>query len=573
MSTDTSDPDRMTAAQRFLTDLIDGYRHLDTSPRRYALTSILPTVLLAVLLVVLTLLTIPTPIVVVPVVLLSGLLPLVAVIYPKIRKDRRSRRIRGQFHLFLTHITVLSLTNIERVEVFRTLAKIDEYGPLADEMAQITALVDTWNQSLDDACRRRSQQVSSEILSDFLERMAYTLSAGQPLDKFLVNEQSSIINQFAISYEADLDKLDVLKELYLSLVMAMVFLLVFGAVIPILIGVPATVIVGGTVLLFGAVQMGFIVILNSVAPQDPVWLREGGNQAPLQMVRTELLGALALTLVLAVGMLALVSGVTPLPRGVLPHPLYVAIPVTPLLWPGWKMHTLEREVKRRDDEFGPFIRALGSVESVKQTSTANVLKTLRQKNFGALTTDINRLYRRLRVRIDTTEAWRLFGIETGSFLIRKFADMYVVGRRMGGDPQQLGDVLSENFERVLQVREHREQQATTLIGVIYGITAAAMFAAFVGLGVVEQMLTITDSIPGQNSRFIGSLFSAQGYRLWIIELLMLTVLVLNALLSSLMIRVSDRGHLVNALPHFVGLTWTGAIVATVTRRVAQAVIG
>ncbi len=573
MSTDSAETSRLRLLQQFLDDLADGYRHLDTSPRRYALVGILPTVVLAVLLVVLALLVIPTPVVVVPAVLLSGLFPLVAVIYPKLRKDRRSRRIRGQFHLFLTHITVLSLTNIERVEVFRTLAQIDEYGPLADEMAQITALVDTWNQSLDDACRRRAQQVSSELLSDFLERMAYTLSAGQSLDEFLINEQSTIIHQFTIGYEADLEKLDVLKELYLSLVMAMIFLLVFGAVIPILIGVPATSIVGGTVLLFTAVQMGFIVIINSVAPQDPVWLNEGGARAPFKKVRTELLGAVALSLLLAVGVLAVVLGVTPLSRSLLPHPLYVAVPVTPLLWPGWKMHTLEQEVKQRDDEFGAFIRALGSVESVKQTSTANVLETLRQKDFGVLTEDVTRLYRRLRVRIDTTEAWRLFGVETGSFLIRKFADMYVIGRRMGGDPQQLGDVLSENFDQVLQVREHREQQATTLIGVIYGITAAAMFAAFVGLGVVEQMLEITDSISGQNSQFLGSLFSAQGYRLWVVELLMLAVLVLNALLSSLMIRVSDRGHLVNALPHFVGLTWVGAVVATVTRWVAQTVIG
>lgn len=573
MSTDTSKTSRLLFVQQFLKDLADGYRHLDTSPRRYALVGVLPTIILAVLLVALVLIIIPTPAVVIPTVLLSSLLPLVAIIYPKTRKDRRGRRIRGQFHLFLTHITVLSLTNIERVEVFRTLAQINEYGPLADEMAQITALVDTWNQSLDDACRRRSQQVSSELLADFLERMAYTLNAGQPLDEFLINEQSTIIHQFTVSYEADLEKLDVLKELYLSLVMAMIFLLVFGAVVPILVGVPATSIVGGTVLLFTAVQMGFIVIINSVAPQDPVWLNEGGARAPFRKVRTEVFSAITLSLMLAISILAIVLGMTPLPQDPLPHALYVAIPVTPLLWPGLKMRALEKKVKRRDDEFGAFIRALGGVESVKQTSTANVLETLRGKDFGALTEDITRLYRRLRVRINTTEAWRLFGVETGSFLIRKFADMYVIGRRMGGDPQQLGDVLSENFQQVLQVRERREQQVTTLIGVIYGITAAAMFAAFVGLEIVGQMLDIAGSLSGQNSQFVTSLFSAQGYRLWIIELLMLAVLVINALLSSLMIRISDRGHLVNALPHFVALTWVGAIVATVTRQIAQAVIG
>jgi flagellar protein FlaJ len=194
-----------------------------------------------------------------------------------------------------------------------------------------------------------------------------------------------------------------------------------------------------------------------------------------------------------------------------------------------------------------------------------VLESLRKKDFGSLTDNVDNLYKRLRTRIDTEGAWRLFAAETGSYLIQKFGDMYVVGRRMGGEPRRLGQVISANLNEVLRVREQRQQAATTFIGVVYGVTAAALFSAFIGLEIAEQMVQITQEISTQNSEFLGSLFSTENYDTEIIEFMLLVVVLLNATLSSLMIRLTDRGHFVSSLIHFVLLTWTGAVVAAITR--------
>ncbi|MFC7235572.1 archaellar assembly protein FlaJ [Halosegnis marinus] len=502
-----------------------------------------------------------------------GLVPLLgALVYPKVVADRRRREIREQFHLFLTHITVLSLTNIERVEVFRTLAQVEEYGALAEEMGRITALVDTWNQSLDDACRRRSKRVPSELLGDFLERLAYTVGAGQSLSDFLVDEQESNIQEFVIRYESDLSKLDVLQELYLSLMLSTTFILVFATVLPLLLGVPPTLLVGGVIVMFALVQVGFLFVIHTVAPRDPVWLDPETDHSPMHRVWLPLVVGVALSVVATVAVAAVGLGFTPLAPDTLPRPIYLAIPTTPLLLPGLAMRREERKVTDRDAGFPSFIRALGGVESVKQTSTANVLETLRTKDFGALTPNVNNLYKRLRTRIDAEGAWTLFAAETGSYLIQKFGDMYVVGRRMGGDPRRLGQVISTNINEVLRVREQRQQASTTFIGVVYGITAASMFSAFIGLEIAGQMLTITSEIASQNGEFVDSLFSTGNYDIEVMEFLLLCVVLLNALLSSLMIRLTDRGHFVNALPHFVGLTWAGTVVAAVTQRVVAGLI-
>lgn len=553
--------------------VVDAYRYMETPVRRYALLVLLPGIGFAAVVVLAVLVVAPPPFVALPAGLLGVLAPLVAFVYPKIVADRKAREIREQFHLFLTHITVLSMTRIDRVEVFRTLAQVDEYGALAEEMGRITALVDTWNQSLDDACRRRSKRVSSELLADFLERLAYTVGAGQGIDEFLVDEQESIIQEFVIRYESALSKIDVMKELYLSMMLSTTFVLVFATVLPLLLDIPPTLLIGGVILMFGVVQAGFLFLIHTAAPRDPVWLAPESEHSPMRQVRPALLVGVVLSLLLTGGVLLLGLGYTPLAPELLPRPIYLAVPTTPLLVPGLAMRREEQRVIDRDEGFPSFVRALGGVESVKQTSTANVLETLRKKDFGALTDDVDNLYKRLRTRIDTEAAWRLFAAETGSYLIHKFGDMYVVGRRMGGEPRRLGQVLSANFNEVLRVREQRRQATTTFIGVVYGITAASLFSAFVGLEIAEQMLAITEQIAEQNGAFVRSLFSTGNYDIDVMEFLILMIVLLNAVFSSMMIRITDRGHFVSGLTHFVLLTWTGAIVAGATRLVVGGLLG
>ncbi|MFT4950033.1 MAG: flagellar protein FlaJ, partial [Natronomonas sp.] len=406
--------------RRFLRSAVDAYRYMQVSVERYVALVLLPGLAFPVIVWVGLILTSPQLFVTVPLGLLSIVPPIVAAMYPKIAADRRRREVREQFHLLLTHITVLSTTNIDRVEIFRTLARAEEYGTLAEEMGRVTALVDTWNQSLDDACRRRSKRVSSELLSDFLERLAYTVGAGQALDDFLIDEQESIIQEFVIRYEAALSKLDVMKELYLSMMLSTTFILVFATVLPLLLGTPPTLLMGGVIAMFGMVQLGFLVLIHTTAPSDPVWVGTGGEHSPASQVWPAVVAGVVLSVVATAAVAAVGLGYTPLAPDTLPLPVYLAIPTTPMLIPGLAMRREEQRVTDRDREFPAFIRALGSVESVKQTSTANVLESLRQKDFGSLTDNVENLYKRLRTRIDVKGSWELFAAETGSYLIHKF---------------------------------------------------------------------------------------------------------------------------------------------------------
>ncbi len=569
--------DGVATAVRVSSEILESYGKLDISKRQYVGYVLVPAVLVFVLSIV-GLFVLPLPLAArVPVPMFGALVLFAAVIYPKIYLSSRENQIDNQLHLVMTHMTVLSTTNIDRMEVFRTLAREEEYGVAAEEIGQIVHLVDTWNQSLDDACRRRAKEVPSEAMSDFFDRLGYTLGAGQSLEEFLIAEQDVMLAQYETLYESSLSNIEVMKDLYMSMILSVTFALVFAIVLPILTGNNPTATVSAVIVLFVFVQIGFYVAIRAMSPYDPIWYHPD-ERAPGDLKLWASLGAggtfsLALIAITAAGMFGYGPGLPGLLFFLddVRLPLYLAVPVTPLVITGVVLRSEEQAITARDAEFPSFIRALGATESAKQSTTTDVLTTLRDKDFGTLSPAIERLYRRLNMRISTEGAWRAFTRDTRSYLIQKFSEMYLVARRMGGEPKQLGELISTNMNSVNQLREQRRQAAVTFIGLIYGITAAATFAFFIGLEIVSILAELSADFE-LDQLDIGQIVYAGAYDIPLIEYLLLIVVIFNAGLSSQMIRTIDGGNPANGYIHFVLLTWLGALTAIATRTMVNALL-
>jgi len=560
-------------ASETLASIVEAYERMDMEMSRYLLLIVLPSLVFFVgTATVAVFVELPLSIRL-PIPLLGGLVLVAAVAYPKLLVSQERVEMENQYHLLMTHMTVLSTTNIDRMEVFRKLADEKEYGALSEEVNRIVQLVDTWNQSLDDACRRRARRVPSEPLSDFFDRLAYTVNAGQELSEFLLSEQRVMIQNYVTMYESTLDNLEVMKDLYLSMVLSMTFALVFAIVLPILTGTDPTMTVGAVIVLYAFVQTGFFLIIRTMSPYDPLWyypenVRPGGEWSMIGSLVAGVVGCVILVALVVGDLFGVGIGLTDLlPVSTLPRPLYMAIPVTPLAIPGVVFRVHEERIKSRDDEFPSFIRALGASETAKQSTTTAVLKTLRKKDFGPLTEDVDDLFKRLNMRLEPDRAWEYFTSNTRSYLIQKFSEMYLVGRQMGGEPKQLGELISENMNHVNQLRQQRQQATVTMIGLLYGITAASSFAFFIGFKIVDILAGMSLELGSNASFSAAQLIHTQVYDLPLIQFLLLGVVMINAVLSSLIIRTVDGGHKVNALLHFVMLTWIGCVVAVLTMSV------
>ena len=569
--------DRFTTLLSFLAELLASYDQLEISRKRYLLTILLPgfvffvaTIVAAAFLTVPLLIRLPLP-------MLGLLLFTAGAVYPKLYVSQRRIAIENKFHLVMTPMTVLSTTNIDRMEVFRTLAKEKEYGELAEELAYVVHLVDTWNQSLDDACRRRAKEVPSRALADFLERLGYTLAAGQEMKEFLLNEQDIMMENYSTVYEGALSNIEVMKDLYMSMILSMTFALVFAIVLPILTGVNPTLTVVGVIVMFIFVQLGFFFVIRTMSPYDPVWYfpesRFIENRRLWGALAFGGIGSMLIVIFMGLGFLGIGPGLGAILFFLdeVPLPLYIAVPVTPLMISGLVLRKEEQTIHQRDGQFPNFIRALGAAESAKQSTTSDVLETLRVKDFGGLTPAINRLYRRLRMRISPDQAWGEFSIESKSYLIQKFSEMFLIGRQMGGSPKLLGELISANMNKINQLREQRKQATVTLIGLLYGITAAATFAFFIGLEVVNILSGFSQELTVEQFDF-GQIIHAGSYEIPVIEYLLLLVILFNGALSALMIRTIDGGNKATAYIHFVMMTWLGCLTAIFTREVVSIIL-
>ncbi|MCG1002940.1 MULTISPECIES: archaellar assembly protein FlaJ [Halobacterium] len=552
--------------------VVESYREMSMPAYTYALLVIVPSVVFLFASIAAAFVVDLPMFIAVPIPMLGALALVTAVLYPKIKRDQRRTRMENRFHLFVTHMTILSTTNIDRVEVFRRMGAEAEYGPLAEESRRIVQLIDAWNQSLDDACRMRANKVPSDLVADFLDRLAYTINSGESLEAYLTSEQDAIIRNYATVYEGQLENLQVMKDLYLSMVLSVTFALVFATVLPILSGTNPTMTVSAVVVLYSFIQIGFLYAIYTVAPSDPLWyFPENRTTWAEWRLRIATGLGVGLALALVAGTVAVFLGWTSIDPHSVPLPMYAAVPTTPLLIPGLVARAEEKRVKDRDDAFTNFIRALGASETARQTTTTRVLETLRNKNFGALTDLIDDLYKRLNLRLDASKAWRYFTADAHSYLIQKFSEMYLIGRQMGGDPKHLGDLISGNMGEVQQLRQRRNQAASTMVGVLYGITAAATFAFFIGLGIVDVISGL--GLSFSNSALpVDDLINTGIYDIQLIEYLLVVTVLVNAVLSSLMIRVVDGGHKVNAYIHFVVLTWISSIIGSMTLRLVESLL-
>ncbi|HWG91354.1 MAG TPA: archaellar assembly protein FlaJ [Candidatus Thermoplasmatota archaeon] len=476
---------------------------------------------------------------------------ILAVIYPYLVAEGRKQQIDRNIHFFITHMGVLATSNIPRSEIMRILGEKKEYGALAEETRKIYALVDAWNMSLAEACRFISKRCPSDIFSDFLDRFAYAMESGEELGKFLKNEQIVVMDDYSNLYEGHLYEVESMKEMFNSLMMSVVFIVIFAILMPVITGIDAIVLMGGALFLVLFIEVAFVYFTKAKAPTDPMWHQAKVETAlNLRIKRTLPVSLAACLVVLILGL-----NFTPFPVAVI-----LAMGLTPLLYTGFGVAQEEEKLKRRDDNFGAFIRSLGASTSARGGNVKEVLRTLRYHDFGPLTQNIQDLYQRLNLRVDDEQAWEYFAADTGSMLIEKFTRMFVEGVKAGGKPDEIGRIISDNFVRILGLRKSRYQTASSFRGVLYGLMAGMSFALFVGVAIVGLLEKIFTNLNLDSGTPFASFFNFST-DLNLIAFLVIAMLLVHSVVSSLMIRIADGGNYFRSYVDLVGLFWVAAIVS------------
>lgn len=437
-------------------------------------------------------------------ILLLLLLPILAALgalaFPLLEVSRSANLIEREMHMFITRMGILSLGEVGAQSIFDILKQMRDYGELATEVQRIETLVDKWHTSLPEAARIVAQQSPSPLWTDFLDRMAFSIEAGQPIDEFMRSEQETVAEQYNTLYDTRLESVDTMQEIYVSMVTAGLFGLVIAGIHLVLFEV------GGdsdtpieiasrlrylllASMLFIIIQIAAMLAFRATIPRDLIFARDELDTPFRINFRRSLLSAGAVSLVLLlITIVVVVSTWEEISAQWDRYGLILlAAPLSPLLIPAWLIRREEANVQRRDGAYPDFIRALGGTAQARSAEPSATIKALRGVDFGMLDASIDRLERRLATRIDSDRAWDYFNADTNSAVISRYTRIYIEGSQSSGKPAETAEMVSRSVGNLLSLRRRRALSANTMWGVALGLLVASVTSLNVTISIVLQL--------------------------------------------------------------------------------------
>jgi flagellar protein FlaJ len=482
--------------------------------------------------------------------LIPVMLFFLVVFYPFTVYSNKKLQIDENMHYYITHLGVLSTSQMSRKELLKRVASNEAYGYLAEETDKIYMLMNDWGLSFAQACRFIARRTPSELYADFLDRFAHALDAGENLETFLTTEQKVVMNDFDTMYRAALSSIELVKETFVSMVMALVFLASFAIIMPILTGMDATTLMVGTIFIFIGTEALLVYFAKMKVPGDRIW-----HTLPIvtdadRVIKISFPISLLLCMIVSIPVIFLLD---------FPFTISLSIILTPLILTGQIASRAENHIKRKDNNFASFIRSLGSSAGARGGLINESLRQLTYHDFGPLTKDVTELYTRISTRIDKMKSWNYFAAGTGSNLIERFGNIFAEGTHIGGKPEVIGEIIADNFMHIVSLRKLRYNSSSSLVGIMYGLTAGIAFTLYISVSVVGLMNSIFENASIPEDMDMGLYLGSGGMDVALVSSLLMALLVFHSLISALLVRVVDGGHFFNIYTHFVGLLWTSSI--------------
>jgi flagellar protein FlaJ len=517
-----------------------------------------------------------------------------AIYFPILEVNRSAILIEKEMHMFITRMGILSLGEVGADTIFDILKQMKDYGELAQEVQRIETLVDKWHTSLPEAARIVAQQSPSPLWSDFLDRMAFSIEAGQPIDAFMRAEQETVAEQYNTIYDTRLESVDTMKEIYVSLVSAGLFGLVIAGIHLVLFeigtGGSETPIDVATRIrwlllagfMFVVIQVGALFAFRATIPEDQTFARDEFTTPFRLLFKQTWLGAGIIGVLLLI--LTTIIVITYWEGLTVSWDKYgliiLAIPLTPLLIPSTLVQREEKNVLRRDEAYPDFVRALGGTAQARSAEPSATIRALRGIDFGTLDQSIDRLEKRLSTRIDSERAWDYFAADTNSAVIARYNRIYIEGSQSSGEPAATADMVSKSVTNLLSLRRRRSLSASTMWGVAFGLLISSVVSLNVTISIVlqlgETIAGVATSIA--ESTDISSITdSSGGFVLPVMEdpsavadnimmfKIIASILILVQVLAVSMIATRLRGGgFTSAIGQTIQLLWVAALASLVS---------
>lgn len=505
--------------------------------------------------------------------IIGGIVPIfLGVFYPYISWKGRENDINTKMHFFITHLRVLAISDLSLKDIIDMLGGKPAYGALGGELKKISVLSSQWKLPLSKTFRFISARTPSKIFKDFLDRFSQSLDSGVDHREFIETEQEAVMQEYKTIYESSNENVVILNEVYVSLLIAIIFVMSLGIVLPMVMGTEdmnAFILLSCFLMIMSEGMLMYL--LKAMIPQDEIWHVTGEKGESEEKLGKFLKLSIFACIAVGVG-LFFVKYQLALPIfDFLSFELIFAFACTPLIIVGIKVFKEEQNISRKERNFLGFLPALGSISTMRGGKINDSVYYLSEKDYGILTGHIRDLYRRLRTRIDDDAAWEWFGVDTGSNFIQRSSEMFREATYAAANPRRVSRMISENIRKIRDLRVKKLTIVNTSIGLFGGITFGIAFCIYISLIIGDHLNSIMLqeggmlTNPETNLNMPQILYSvpaetyAQNY------FIIFFVMVIHCLMMALTLRVLRGSHKYLTLMYFVPFVWVVAITSYVVK--------
>jgi flagellar protein FlaJ len=499
----------------------------------------------------------------------AGTIPIIlGVFYPYISWKNRESDINGKMHFFITHIRVLAISDLSLKDIINVLGGNKAYKSLGEEIRKISVLADQWRVPISKTFRFVGERTPSKILRDFLDRFSQSLDSGVEHREFIEHEQDAVLQEYKTIYEASNENIVILSEVYVSLLISIIFVMSLGIVLPMVMGsqdMGSFIYVSSFMLLASEVML--LYLLRSMIPPDEMWHSTGEKgEIELSLLRTfktTLMVSVLLCIVLAFSKVYLSLPII----SMIPIEILIVAGLTPLFIPGIKALREEEHMSRKERNFMGFLPALGSISTMRGGRINDSVYYLSEKDYGVLTTHIRDLYRRLRTRINDDAAWEWFGVDTGSNYIQRSCEMFRQATSAAANPRTVSRMITENIRKIRDLRVKKLAIVRTTSALLGGITFGIAFSIYISFVVARHLNSILITSKAGNpfegtTIDVGAILTTVPPEVFTQNFfLIFMVLLAHSFLMGLTIRSMRGSHFLVTFFYFIPFAWIVAITS------------
>jgi len=360
-------------------------------------------------------------------------------------KNSTSRLMSFDLFYQLSYMSTIAAAGVPRDLIFSRSAQLDCTS--AEYFKRVELARQRLKYDYARACRAVGEPLKEEEVKGLLLRLSSSLISGEPEAEFLTREAKARADDYENEYGRNLEALKMWTDAYVSLILAAVLVIVIGIVSTMVYKIETVLIMAMAFVAIAATAIG-VWLIWLVSPKEVTVLSWPGSKE--QKLARKLFKFMLPAAVILGAMLMLSQ------KNVGLALLVVAAMTFPV---GYIMSKDDKQIAKRDDEIGTFLRSLGGVCSALGTTVNAALGRLDLDAINILRSSVKNLHTRLTAGIRTKLSWRKFIDETGSELAHRSVGMFYDAIEVGGSAGQAGQQAAFFASKIALLRARRRTVA------------------------------------------------------------------------------------------------------------------